>query len=95
VKAERGAMRFVVVGDAMFLSNSLIGYSANADFATLALNWLLNRDTLLNEIPPSPVSEYQVVLTEQQMSQLRWLFLGIVPGAVMLVGFFVWLRRRV
>jgi ABC-2 type transport system permease protein len=95
VKAERGAMRFVVVGDSMFLSNSLIGYAANADFAVLALNWLLNRDGLLSEIPPSPVSEYQVVLTEQQMSELRWLFLALVPGIVMIIGFFVWLRRRV
>jgi hypothetical protein len=95
VKTERGASRFVVVGDAVFLSNALIGYSANSDFAVLALNWLLNRDALLSEIGPSPVSEYQIVLTEQQMSQLRWLFLAAIPGTVMVIGFFVWLRRRV
>lgn len=95
VKTERGAARFVVVGDAIFLSNTLINYAANADFAVLALNWLLNRDSLLSEIQPSPVSEYQIVLTQQQMSQLKWLFLVVAPGIVMIFGFFVWLRRRV
>jgi len=95
VKSERGATRIVAVGDSIFLSNSLIGYSANADFAVLALNWLLNRDSILSEITASPISEYQIVLTEQQMSQLRWLFLAAVPGLVMTLGFFVWLRRRV
>jgi ABC-type uncharacterized transport system involved in gliding motility auxiliary subunit len=95
VKAERGASRFIVAGDSIFLSNTLIGYSANSDFAILAVNWLLNRDSLLNEIGPSPVSEYRIVLTEQQMSQLRWLFLAALPGLVMAAGFIVWLRRRV
>jgi ABC-2 type transport system permease protein len=95
VKTERGAARFVVVGDAIFLSNTLINYAANADFAALALNWLLNRDSLLSEIQPSPVSEYQIVLTQQQMFQLKWFFLVVAPGIVMILGFFVWLRRRV
>jgi ABC-type uncharacterized transport system involved in gliding motility auxiliary subunit len=49
----------------------------------------------LSEIQPSPVSEYQIVLTQQQMSQLKWLFLVLAPGIVMILGFFVWLRRRV
>jgi hypothetical protein len=58
------------------------------------VNWLVNRDLLLNEIGPSPVSEYQILLTEREMSQLRWLFLGAIPGVVAVLGFFVWLRRR-
>ncbi len=95
VKTERGTARYVVVGDATFLSNTLIDYAANADFAALALNWLLNRDSILSEIQASPVTEYQIVLTQQQMSQLKWLFLVFAPGVVMIIGFLVWLRRRV
>jgi len=94
VKTERGATRFVVVGDALFLSNAMFAYSANSAFAARAVDWLLNRDSLLSEIGPSPVSEYQIILTERQMSQVRWLFLGVLPGVVMTLGFFVWLRRR-
>jgi nitrate reductase gamma subunit len=29
------------------------------------------------------------------MTKLRWLFLGAIPGVVMIIGLFVWLRRRV
>jgi hypothetical protein len=93
--AAQGGARLVVVGDSLFLSNLVFNHAANSDFANMAVNWLINRDTLLNEIGPSPVSEYQILLTEQQMSQLRWLFLGAIPGAVAVMGFFVWLRRRV
>jgi len=58
------------------------------------VNWLVNRDSLLNDIGPSAVSEYQILLTEKQMSQLRWLFLAVIPGVVVIFGFFVWIRRR-
>jgi hypothetical protein len=94
VGAERSATRIVVTGDSLFLSNLAFNQAANGDFGNLAVNWLVNRDSLLNEIGPSPVSEYQILLTETQMSQLRWLFLGVIPGVVMTFGFFVWLRRR-
>jgi ABC-type uncharacterized transport system involved in gliding motility auxiliary subunit len=95
VKTEKGSTRFVVVGDSLFLANAVYNHAANSDFASLAAAWLTSRDTLLNEIAASPINEYQVTLTEQQMNQLRWLFLGAIPGVVVIFGFFVWLRRRV
>jgi hypothetical protein len=94
VGAERSATRIVVTGDSLFLSNLAFNQAANSDFGNLAVNWLVNRDSLLNDIGPSAVSEYQILLTEKQMSELRWLFLGVFPGLVMIFGFFVWLRRR-
>jgi hypothetical protein len=63
VANERGASRIVAVGDSLFLSNLVFGHAANSDFANLIVNWLMNRDALLNEIGPSPVSEYQILLT--------------------------------
>lgn len=95
VKTDKGSTRYVVIGDSLLLCNALFSHAANADFANLAINWLANRDTLLSEVGPSPVNEYEILLTEQQMSQIRWLFIAIVPGVVMLFGGFVWLRRRV
>ena len=67
----------------------------NSDFANQIVNWLVSRDALLSEIGPSPLSEYQILLTEEQMTRVRWLFIGVIPGAVLVFGFFVWLRRRV
>jgi hypothetical protein len=95
VSAEDGSTRIVVVGESLFLSNMLIGHMANSDFANQIVNWLVNRDSLLNEIGPSPLSEYQIVLTEVQMRQVRWFFLGAIPGVAIVLGFFVWMRRRV
>jgi hypothetical protein len=95
VGADTGSSRLVVVGESMFVSNTLIGDGANSDFANQIVNWLVSRDTMLTEIGPSPLSEYQILLTEEQMSQVRWLFLGAIPGIAVVLGFFVWLRRRV
>jgi len=94
VGAERSATRIVVTGDSLFLSNLGFNQAANSDFGNLCVNWLINRDSLLNDIGPSAVSEYQILLTEKQMSQLRWLFLAVIPGVVVIFGFFVWIRRR-
>ena len=52
--------RLVVAGDSLFLGNSAIEAGANRDFASLAVNWLLEREHLLAIAPrtvlltPSP-----------------------------------------
>ena len=47
VAADKGATRIVVVGSSVMFANAPLGAAANADFATLSLNWLLNRDVFL------------------------------------------------
>ena len=94
IAADRGTTRMVVTGNSLFLSNVLFEDAANRDFAQLSVNWLLSRDILLGDIPPRAVTEYQISLTEHQMSRLRWIFLGAAPGGVLLFGGLVWLRRR-
>ena len=75
-------------------ANAMIQNAANADFATLAANWLFNRDALLTEIPPRAITEYTLSITEQQMRTLRWIFMFGAPAAALLIGGVVWLRRR-
>lgn len=94
IAAEKGTARAVITGDALFLANLAFNQAANADFANLAVNWLLNRDSLLNEIGPSPVTEYEILLTHRQLKRLRWIMLVITPGTVLAIGFLVWIRRR-
>ena len=86
--------RLVVVGDSLFLDNQLIVAAANRDFAGYAVNWLLDRPTLLKGIGPRPVVEFRLIMTRQQQSQVRWLLLGALPGGVLALGGLVWLRRR-
>ncbi|HUZ06427.1 MAG TPA: DUF4350 domain-containing protein, partial [Candidatus Paceibacterota bacterium] len=94
VASTRGNTRMVVVGDSFFLDNQMIAAGANRDFAGYAVNWLLNRTTLLKGIGPRPVTEYRLLMTQAQQNNVRWLLLGALPGAVLLFGGMVWFARR-
>src|SRR5579859_2039717 len=88
-----GGCRIVVVGDSLFLSNRVIDGGANRDFTGYAVNWLLDRPTLLKGVGPRPVVEFRLMMTRQQQHQVRWLLLGALPGGVLALGGLVWLRR--
>jgi ABC-type uncharacterized transport system involved in gliding motility auxiliary subunit len=94
VAAAHSGTRMVVVGDSLFLDNQLIDGGANRDFAGYAVNWLLDRPTLLKGIGPRPVVEFRLMMTPAQQRNVRWLVLGALPGGVLALGGLVWLRRR-
>lgn len=94
LSADGGSTRIVVVGESIFLSNTPIKLlSGNRDFAAIAVNWLLDRNVLM-AIGPKPVEEYQLTLSNKQLTNLRWLLLAGMPGSVLLMGVIVWLQRR-
>jgi hypothetical protein len=90
----RGNTRIVVAGDTIFLGNHYIEGAANRDFLSYAVNWLLDRTTLLEGIGPRPVTEFRLTMTRVQQKNVRWLLLGALPGAILLLGGMVWLARR-
>lgn len=94
VSAERGATRIVVAGDSLFLNNNNIDREGNHQLGTHIINWLLARNDLLVAVPPRPIAEYKLTMTETQLSAARWILMGAFPGAVLLLGGLVWLRRR-
>jgi len=94
IASGNGNTRMVIAGDSLFLNNRMIEAGANRDFAGFAVNWLLDRQILLNGIGPSPVVEYRLLMTQTQLQKVRWLLLGALPGAVLAFGSLVWLRRR-
>jgi ABC-type uncharacterized transport system involved in gliding motility auxiliary subunit len=83
----------VVVGESTILGNTLVNWEANRDFASLTVNWLVDRSQLL-QLGPRPLHEYRVSLTRAQMNAVRWLLLAVMPGSVLMLGVLVWLRRR-
>jgi hypothetical protein len=93
VAPDRGSTRMVVVGESIFLGNTLMNWEANRDFASLTVNWLVDRSHLL-QLGPRPLKEYRVSLTRAQMQMVNWLLLAVLPGSVMLLGVVVWFRRR-
>ena len=94
VSADRGTTRIVVTGDSLFLANNSIDREGNRQFATHAVNWLLARNDLLVAVPPRPLSEYKLTMTDAQMSAARWILMALLPGFILFLGGLVWLRRR-
>ena len=92
--ADRGTTRAVVVGDSFFWNNNMLDSAANRDFASLTVNWLLDRSQLLGSLAPRPIPQFRVVMTERQMTAVRWLLLFGMPGTVLLLGSMVWVQRR-
>jgi len=91
---ERGSTRLVIIGDSGLWSNQLIDDGANREFAAAAVNWLVQQNVLLGEIPARPITLYKLTMTHGQLATARWLLLAGMPGSVLLVGFVVWMRRR-
>lgn len=94
VITERGTTRMVVAGDSLFLGNHQLDLLANRDFASCAVNWLLDRPQLVEGVGPRPVDEYRVIMTKTQLQSTQWILLAGMPGGVLLLGGLVWLRRR-
>lgn len=94
VANPRGTTRMIVVGDSFFLGNRQIESGANRDFLGYAVNWLLDRTALLKGIGPQPVTEFRLIMTREQLQNVRWLLLGALPGAILLLGGLTWLLRR-
>jgi hypothetical protein len=84
--------RIVVAGDSLFLGNSAIEAGANRDFASLAVNWLLEREHLL-AIAPRTVTEYRINLSRTEMTSISWLLLLILPGGTLGLGLLWWRRQ--
>jgi hypothetical protein len=90
-----GGTHMIVVGDADFLDDSMIDSVANHYFASLAVDWLLERpEVLLNGVTAHPIREYKLLMSGSQMFAMQWLFLAGFPGCVLVLGTLVWLRRR-
>jgi ABC-2 type transport system permease protein len=94
VANPRGNTRIIVAGDSFFLGNYYIEGGGNRDFVSYAINWLLDRATLLKGIGPRPITEFRLLMTRTQQREVRWLLLGALPGTVLLFGCLVWLVRR-
>jgi len=91
---DQGTTRIIAVGDSDFLDNQMIGAVDNHAFAWYAASWLVGQTQLLQGIAPENIKEYKVMMTSAEAENIRWIFLAGMPGAILLLGSLVWLRRR-
>ena len=96
VAAEAGTekkARLVVVGDADFASSAGIANAANLYLVSSAVNWLLERESLIS-IPPKSTEQVAVTLSRSDIARITIFVLLILPAAAIGLGIAVWFKRR-
>ncbi len=85
--------RFVVVGSSMWASNSFINFNGNSDLALNAINWLASNANLIS-IRPKPPQAQHLTMTRAQLNMVRIASQFSLPLLMVILGGFVWWRRR-
>jgi ABC-type uncharacterized transport system involved in gliding motility auxiliary subunit len=85
--------RVVVFGDSDFASNAALGIQGNRDLFMNALGWASQQEGLI-AIRPREAEDRRITLTAAQQSNIIWLSLLLIPGAVFGTGVYNWWRRR-
>ena len=85
--------RMVVYGDADFATNSQLDQPGNATLIANTLNWMVQRTSHLGIAPKQPDQVRLSMTPQQRWRNLLLVVLGL-PGAALVTGIFVNLRRR-
>ncbi len=97
---EKSQGRFVVVGSSGWATNSYITLGGNAnlainnaDLALDTVNWLASDEDLISIRPKNP-EDRPITMSDSQMHGLQFGSLLLLPGAIIVAGVMVWMRRR-
>ncbi len=87
--------RVVVVGDSDWLDPVLLAEPqfANLDLLMAWTGWLTEREALIS-IPPRRSNLQAIVMSEADVSGVAIRIFGLLPAAILLLGFAVWWSRR-
>ncbi len=88
--------RIIVTGDADFLSNSelRVGRGANFTFSTAVFGWYTYGRFPIDTSRPAK-EDNRLTLSDAGLARLKILFLGVLPGALLIFGVvFLLLRKR-
>lgn len=91
--APAAASRLVVFGDFDFASDEWVRNGANAGLLLNTLNWLIEREQLLAIEPRTP-EQTKLLLGPGELGFIYLLVMVLLPGAAIVAGVFVYLRRR-
>jgi hypothetical protein len=93
-RVQMNSSRMVLVSNATFIQDNAITQGQQAlDFISAGVNWLLNREQLIGIAPkvPKPLT---FSLSENALSNLRWIILVVIPLVPAVIGAAVWWQRR-
>jgi ABC-type uncharacterized transport system involved in gliding motility auxiliary subunit len=92
-KADAKMPRLVVIGNSRFAANGAIENGANGALFANAAHWLVGSEKQVG-IPPKTPAQTSLSLTDAQVNRLAWAAVVGLPGLAVLLGIWVWYRRR-
>jgi hypothetical protein len=92
-QSAAATFRMIVAGDADFASNSFFPYLANSDAVLAELAWLTREERAPAVKPPVEVLP-TVSLTGEQMRNIFFITVLLMPGLIALAGSAMWWWRR-
>jgi ABC-type uncharacterized transport system involved in gliding motility auxiliary subunit len=85
--------RLVVLGTSTFASNQALGFQGNRDLFLNIVAWLAGQEDEIAVRPKDP-RQNPIFATEAQKNAILWLSIVVLPGAVMVCGIALVVRRR-
>ena len=91
--APKPETRVAVMGDSDFAANNALGIPGNRDLFLNIIGWLSQQENLISIRPKEP-DDRRITLTATQQTNIAWISIVIVPGAIFGTGVYAWWRRR-
>jgi ABC-type uncharacterized transport system involved in gliding motility auxiliary subunit len=92
-EAKKPSGRLVVLGTSTLASNQALGFQGNRDLFLNVVAWLAGQEDEIAVRPKDP-RQNPIVATEAQKNAILWLSMVVLPGAVMICGIALVVRRR-
>jgi len=91
--AKKPEGRLVVMGTSTFASNQGLGFQGNRDLFLNIVAWLAGQEGEI-AIRPKDTRQNPIFLTAAQSRTVLWVSIVVLPGAVMVCGIWLVVRRR-
>ena len=85
--------KFVLFGDSDFAKNRFYASFDNADLLLNSVNWLAEDYNLIS-IRPKVIPFRELVVTAGERDFIKWSSWFLPPAVMVILGFYVWWRRR-
>lgn len=98
-KVGEKEQKIVVLGDADCISNGEFGHrrngvpAANYTVITGGFYWLSDGEVPIDVRRP-PVPDKDIYLDQDDMQTAKIVFMGVLPGLLLILALFIWVRRR-
>jgi ABC-type uncharacterized transport system involved in gliding motility auxiliary subunit len=92
-KADAKTPRMVVIGNSRFASNGTLTNGANGIFFANAVHWLAGSEKQIGIAPKTP-EQASISLTDSQVRRIGLASILGMPGLAILLGLWVWYKRR-